>query len=71
MKCWICSGNNAYIRECELEVAAISGKAHVDCFDDDGDYSHGCYKHIRADEFEMYRMTVLAKHSLLPKNMVN
>ena len=47
MKCWICSGNNAYIRECELEVAAISGKAHVDCFDDDGDYSHGCYKHIR------------------------
>ena len=26
---------------------------------------------MSVDEFEMYRMTVLAKHSLLPKSMVN
>lgn len=46
MRCWVCEEDKAYIRECELEVAAISGKAHVDCLNGHSCYAWICKAHI-------------------------
>lgn len=46
MFCPICNKNmeNAHIRECELDVASITGRAHIDC---DG---HSAYFHVYKKE---------------------
>lgn len=41
MKCLLCGSNYARIRQCELSVAKITLRAHVDC---DG---HSQYRDIR------------------------
>jgi len=46
MYCAICRKDReeAHIRECELDVAAISGRAHVDCS------GHSMYRAVSKEE---------------------
>ena len=45
MLCYICGSNKAQIRKCELEIAKITLRAHVDC------NGHSHYRCISQNEF--------------------
>lgn len=44
MKCGICGREDAVLRPCELPVAAVTGRGHVDC------RGHGEYRHLSVVE---------------------
>lgn len=46
MKCRICGREGALVRECEIQVARITLRAHVDC------EGHSEYRHVSSDDVE-------------------
>ena len=57
MKCFICGRTTALIRESELEMAKITGKAHIDC------QGHAEYGHVSsraiAESEEVYKTGIV------------
>jgi hypothetical protein len=47
LRCSICGCYNAKVRDCELSIALITHRAHVDC---DG---HGAYRALSVEELHL------------------
>ena len=60
MKCDICGRMTAHIRECELKVARITHRAHVDC-EGHAEYRFVSYREI--EESELWALRVGNKES--------
>lgn len=58
MKCNICGGNDAKVRECEIDVAAITSRAHIDC------NGHSEYRHLSFEEFAQIQTDAKEKQRL-------